>query len=527
MSNLETIRKDLIEAINHRVEEKILERSNADLLIKLINRAESITEAISIAELGTTYKRTGFHFDVRLEKLGNTIKYFKKNDRLSFSDGSEDIPNKLIIGDNYDALLNLLVEYKGKIDVIYIDPPYAKDKMGEFADTGYDNAITRDNLLSMLYPRLILARALLSDEGTIFCSIDDKNHAYLKCLFDEIFDECNFEGQIHWRRRNNQPNDRTKLVGIVAEHILVYSKDRQKHKDFGVGKVDVTGKFSNPDNDPRGPWASKPWKTGTNQSGTRYEIISPTGKRFNEEWMGDANTYEALLSNNRIFFPSNGNGSPRKKYYLSERQSEGQCATNWWDNKQYGCNQDGTNELKEILEKGEIFENPKPITLVKALIQLGSIKDNALILDFFAGSGTTGQAVEELNNDDFGKRRFILCQLNEKTVQAPNGIAYDVTTKRLKRTMTGKCYDGTDNFKWLEKHIPLGGSLDVYEIGEVANFERTDGKTPFDVIDETLYGKDKFTTLQEKIEWICENFSNTQMMLEDDTAWQKRLEENK
>lgn len=154
MNNSETNKQNLIDEINRRVDDKILERSNADLLIKLINQAETLTEAIAIAELGTTYKRTGFHFDKRLEKIGNTIKYFKKNEKMSFSDGSDDIPNKLIIGDNYDALLNLLVEYKGRIDVIYIDPPYGKDSMGEFAQTNYNNALTRDNLLSMLYPRL-------------------------------------------------------------------------------------------------------------------------------------------------------------------------------------------------------------------------------------------------------------------------------------------------------------------------------------------------------------------------------------
>ena len=174
-NNFEDGKRSLIDEINRRVEDKIIEQSNADLIIKLINQAENLTEAIAIAELGTMYKRTGFHFDKRLERHdGNTIKYFTKNEELSFSDGSGDAPNKLIIGDNYDALLNLLIEYKDKIDVIYIDPPYGKDKMGEFAKTNYDNAITRDNLLSMLYPRLILATKLLSPNGVIFCSIDDK-----------------------------------------------------------------------------------------------------------------------------------------------------------------------------------------------------------------------------------------------------------------------------------------------------------------------------------------------------------------
>ena len=136
----EQSRQELLNELDRRVEDGIIEKSNADLLKKLIQSADTLTEAIAIAELGTTYKRTGFHFDKRLEKTEPAIKYFKKNEDLSFSDGTDNAPNKLIIGDNYDALLNLLIQYKGKIDVIYIDPPYSKNKMGEFADGGYEYA---------------------------------------------------------------------------------------------------------------------------------------------------------------------------------------------------------------------------------------------------------------------------------------------------------------------------------------------------------------------------------------------------
>jgi len=520
-NNITITRESLIAEIERRVEDKILERTNADLLIKLIRNAESSTEAYQIAQLGTTYKKTGLHYDKRLDKTdGNTIKYFKKNEQLSFCDGTGNVPHKLIIGDNYDALQNLLIQYRGQVDVIYIDPPYSKDSMGNFAETNYENAISRDNLLSMLHPRLQLAKQLLAKEGTIFCSMDDRNHAYVKCLFDEVFGESNFEGQIHWRRRHNQPNDKTKLIGIVAEHILVYSKDREAHKNFGIGKVGLTGKFTNPDNDIRGPWATKAWKTGANQTGTRYSIVSPTGKVFEEEWMGDEETYKTLLNEKRIIFTKDGNGLPRKKYFFKEREAEGQCATNWWTNEAFGCNQDATEELKDIFCGVCPFENPKPTTLLKALIQLGTIKDNATILDFFAGTATTGHA-SLLCNENGCDFHFIMCQLNEITKENPNGIAYDVTSKRLKRVMTGSCYDGTTDFAWLKDHKPLGGSLDVYEIESVSNSEHVEGKTPFDVIDETLYGKEKFTNLEDKIKWVCENFEITQNKLE----WKKGQEE--
>lgn len=153
-------------------------------------------------------------------------------------------------------------------------------------------------------------------------------------------------------------------------------------------------------------------------------------------------------------------------------------------------------------------------------------KKDAVILDFFAGSGTTGHAVLDMNSNDGGQRTFILCQMNEKTDTTPNGIAYDVTTKRLKRIMTGECYDGTKDFKWIEHNQPYGGNLDVYEIESVADFETTEGKTPFDVIDETLYGKEKFATLRDKVDWVCSNFSNARRTVESDDEWERRIKED-
>ena len=147
------------------------------------------------------------------------------------------------------------------------------------------------------------------------------------------------------------------------------------------------------------------------------------------------------------------------------------------------------------------------------------------VLDFFAGSGTTGHAVLDLNKQDGGNRTFILCQLNEQTDTTPNGIAYDVTAKRLKRVMTGSCYDGTTDFKWVQSNTPYGGNLDVYEIDHVSNFEYTEGKSPFEVIDETLYGQKPFATLREKMEWVCTRFANTQKRVEDDHEWAQRTQE--
>ena len=173
---------------------------------------------VGIAALGTTYKRTGLHFDKRLEKMTNDIHYFKKNEKLSFHTDDTKPVNKLIIGDNFQALQNLLIQYKGKINVIYIAPPYGKDNMGEFAKTNYNNSLTRDNLLSMLYPRLHLAKQLLSDDGVIFCSIDDKNQAYVKCLFDEVFGET-FINSFVYKKNSSGKTEKDKFT-VNTEYVL-------------------------------------------------------------------------------------------------------------------------------------------------------------------------------------------------------------------------------------------------------------------------------------------------------------------
>lgn len=222
-TNLNRLKQDLIEEIDQRVKDRILEPTNAGLLRKLIRQADNENEAISIAALGTTYKRTGLHFDKRFERMTDDISYFRRNTALSFHSDDSKLTHKLIIGDNYEALQNLLIQYRGAVDVIYIDPPYGKDSMGEFAQTNYANAISRDNLLSMLYPRLMLAKQLLSDSGVIFCSIDDKNQAYVKCLFDEVFGEGNFVANLVWKSKSGGAND-SRFFAIDHEYILVYAK---------------------------------------------------------------------------------------------------------------------------------------------------------------------------------------------------------------------------------------------------------------------------------------------------------------
>ena len=503
---MSTIKEDLILEIEKRVEDSILETSNANLLKKLIRNASSDDEAIAIATLGTTYKRTGLHFDKRLEKITNTITYFSKNEELSFHNDDKKPTHKLIIGDNYKALLNLLIGYKGKVDVIYIDPPYGKDSMGEFAQTNYDNSITRDNLLSMLYPRLWLAKQLLSPQGVIFCSIDDRNQSYLKCLFDEVFGERNFVANFIWQKRKTQAN-LTKHVASRHEYILMYSKNRDvlETKKLPLRDSYVQSLYKNPDNDPRGLWMTKPIASPDNAPNKEFELDLRNGRKVTAKWRVSQESYDKWLKDNLIVIPNDGKGMPRAKVFLKD--IEGQIPNTLL--MDIATTEEGSKEIEKCLGSNGVFAYPKPTKLLNFLFSIIPT-ENSIILDFFAGSGTTGHSVLDLNAQDGGERTFILCQLNEKTDTTPNGIAHDVTAKRLKRIMTGECYDGNTNFDWIKKHEAYGGNLDVYDINEVANFENSEGKTPLNVIDETLYGVEKFKTLEEKTNWVCNNFAITQ-----------------
>ena len=525
MTQLEKVKNDLINEIKERQNDKIIEESNAKLLIELIKNTDTIEKAIAIAELGTTYKRTGFHFDKRLEKIGTDIHYFKKNNELSFEQDKNMPKNKLIIGDNYDALQNLLITHRNKVDVIYIDPPYSKDSMGQFAQTNYDNSLTRDNLLSMLYPRLILAKQLLTDEGIIFCSIDDKNQAYVKCLFDEIFGEKNFIQCYNWEC-NFKPDNSSSLIRPNAEYVLCFAKNKTKNLYFKKYNSKTTGMPSLSKNKETIKKLEFPQNTvfttlpdGHYESGkyenNGWELLEPidihNGKIITQlkikgpsYWATKEKIQTELENGTQIWIKS-------KKFipYYKKTESGMTVPTTILPREFINDYSTANKELKSIMNN-YVFDNPKPISLIKFLISCID-KQNATVLDFFAGSGTTGQAVLELNKEDGGNRRFILCTNNE---DKDGYIATNVTSKRLKRVMTGKCYDGTDNFDWIKKNKSYGGNLDVFEIKTVNASEQSKGKTPFDVIDETYYDLQKFLTFEEKLQWICENFDKTQKYIE-------------
>lgn len=521
---------DILKELQQRVEDKILEPSNYDLLKKLVENADTLDEAIKIAELGTTYRRTGFHFDKKLEKQSDTISYFKKNQELSFTTDPNATTHKLIIGDNYPALLNLLVEYKGKVDVIYIDPPYGKDSMGEFAQTNYENAISRDNLLGMLYPRLWLAKRLLSDTGVIFCSIDDRNNAYLKGLFDEVFGEKNFVGCAPRKTGAGAAATRGDAeLRDLKDYLLIYKQEgtvfkkkivgqkefplSDSHGDYRLGQFQASGSDATQKARPNLYYPIYLLNNGEltineNADGVVKTILPNQVNGENGRWMW---TPEKFEKDNKQYIEWNGNKLQRKIYFdENDDQTIYQVEKLWLDEF---FNSKGTTEFNDIMGQKGLFKNPKPVELMKWCINLLPY-NNAVVLDFFAGSGTTGQAVLEQNRDDNGSRQFIPVTNNEVTESNPSGIAYDATSRRLKRVMTGEDYNGENNFKWLEKNKPYGDNLLVVDLAEVSNREAIEGKSAFDVIDETLYGQEKLD-VNEKIKWVATNFEQTQKRLEE------------
>ncbi len=354
--------------------------------------------------------------------------------------------NLYIEGDNLEVLKILREDYLGKVKMIYIDPPYNtgndfvyeddfsqtsgefRDKSGMFDEDGnmilqnYEvnsesNGRFHTDWLNMIYPRLKVARDLLTEDGVIFISIDDNEVENLRKVCDEVFGERNHIASIIWQRRTSP--DMRKLVSTAHDYILLYTKNRSL-LELAINKVQLNEKdasnYSNPDNDPRGPWASSDFTAQGFRPNQMYEIVTPGGAKYlppeGKYWKNVESEFLKQCDDGRFWFGKDGKGVPRRKTFLFEK--EGKNIWTWWPNTEVGHTQEATQEVKKIFEGHTFFDYPKPLRLLSKIVQIGTITDS-LILDFFSGSATTAHAAMQLNAEDGGNRKFIMVQLPELT----------------------------------------------------------------------------------------------------------------
>lgn len=375
--------------------------------------------------------------------------------------------NVYIEGDNLEVLKLLQKAYSERIKMIYIDPPYNtghdfvyKDKFndsynnylketGQLDDEGNVTTTNRESngrfhtdWLNMMYPRLKLARNLLTDDGVIFISIDDNEDANLKKICDEVFGENNFLAQVIWERAY-APINLKKNFSESHDYILVYAKDATLVETRGIPRNDeADDRYSNPDNDPRGVWQSDNLSVGPAIEANIYPIKTPSGRLVEppagRSWSLSRQAFRERLQDNRIWFGSDGNGVPRMKRFLSELRKPGITPMTIWKYKEVGHSQEATQQLQKLMGGKKYFDYPKPVKLIQRAVQLYSENDS-IILDFFSGSATTAQSVMEQNAEDGGHRKFIMVQLPEKTDK--KSVAYkdgyknipDIAEERIRR----------------------------------------------------------------------------------------------
>ena len=351
----------------------------------------------------------------------------------------DDTKNIYIEGDNLEVLKILQESYLGKIKCIYIDPPYNTgndfiydDKFineNELKESGqideYENRLisnTESNgkfhsdWLSMMYSRLKIARNLLTEDGSIYISIDDNEYDNLKKICDEIFGENNFVANLVWQK-NFAPKNDNKYISISTEYVLVYAKNKEKFKRGLLPREEKHNKgYSNPDNDLRGLWTSGSMLATTYSASGVYEIIAPNGKKHlppaGRCWRFAKDTIEQLKKENKIWFGADGNGVPRIKRFLSEMPN-GIVPQNLMLYTEVGSNQDGNLELRELFD-AQIFDYPKNTKLLNRIFTIANVKEDDIVLDFFSGSATTAQALFKKNAKENLNIKFILIQIAER-----------------------------------------------------------------------------------------------------------------
>lgn len=365
--------------------------------------------------------------------------------------------NLYIEGDNLEVLKLLQETYLGKIKMIYIDPPYntgndfvyeddfAQSTDEYLANSGqYDedgnrmaqntesNGRFHTDWLNMIYPRLKLAKDLLTDDGVIFISIDDNEQENLKKCCDEVFGGQNFVAQLVWERAYAPKND-ARFISNSHDYVLMYARNLD---GFVIGRLprteEANARYQNPDNDPRGVWKPSDLSVKTYNAACDYPITTPSGRVIEPPagrcWRLSKNAFLERLQDNRIYFGADGNSVPCMKRFLTELKYDGMAPTSIMFYKDVGHSQEGAKEVTKLLNAG-VFDGPKPVRLLTRLLTLANLKDDSLVLDFFSGSATTAHAIMQMNADKGSHIKYVMVQLPE--VCDGKGTAYKAGYKTI------------------------------------------------------------------------------------------------
>ena len=433
---------------------------------------------------------------------------------------NEDTTHNIYIeGDNLEVLRILKQSYKGRVKMIYIDPPYNtgndfiypddfKMPVEEYlkitgqADEGGRKLVTNlksngsfhTNWLNMMYPRLQLARELLTEDGVIFISIDDNEQSNLKLLCDDVFGEENFIADLVWERAFSPKND-ARFISNSHDYVLMYAKNIE---NFIIGRLprteEANARYSNPDNDPRGVWMSSDISVKTYNAENDYPITTPSGRVVEPPagrcWSLSAKAFAERLQDNRIWFGPDGNGTPRIKRFLTELKFEGMAPTSILFYKEVGHSQEGAQEVSKILDGG-FFSGPKPIRLMRRLMTLANLEKDSIIVDFFSGSASTAHAVMELNKDDNSNRKFVMVQLphkceeNSEAAKAGYSNICEIGKERIRRAGAKILEEAKSNKDMFSEDYQLDIGFKVYRL-QNSNFVKY---TPVEGQDEDSQNK--------------------------------------
>lgn len=410
-------------------------------------------------------KVVNHHQDVPYRVLDRQYSY-DADGQHEDDNGSE---NMIIRGDNLEALKALMSRYEGRVKCIYIDPPYntgnegwvyndrvndpkIRKWLGEVVGREGEDLSRHDKWLCMMYPRLRLLQKLMSEDGAIFISIDDTEIANLIIICNEIFGQNNHVATFIWQKRYS-PDVRTS-ISDAHEFVLCYARNPERFKETRhllSLTESQTKQFSNPDNDPRGPWKANDFTAPGYRPNQMYEITLPSGRVVTPPtgrcWRVTKEGFDQFVAENRMIYGNKGDGVPAVKRFLSEMP--GMVPWTWWNHEEVGHSQEGNKLLASILGKA-VFDYPKPVRLIERIMQIATDPDS-IVLDSFAGSGTTAHAVLNMNKQDGGNRRFILVEMMD--------YADSITAERVKRVICGygegkNAVEGT------------GGSFSFYDLGE-------------------------------------------------------------